>query len=156
MKDLTKPSYINNLNIFVIFFCFSVALCFDKDLNLNEHSLKAITNLKIHHRKQDLVAKISDSEEQMSAEPSVYQGNCYVKMHKKIYNLYPMSLKNSSYTLNTKDGRKIDINICEDVSTDCTNSIGLIVDKSKCIKFADSWKIDKTWEIQSKNIINKN
>lgn len=82
-------------------------------------------------------------------EPKVYEGNCFIRIHKHFYNLWGMNkIDNLSYQLKSLTGRLINFNICQTVNTDCTNSKGLVVDQKKCVEYADTWKKDKVWEVK--------
>lgn len=91
-------------------------------------------------------SKTNEEEDLDNIEPKVHTGNCFIKIDRQFYNLYPMSMKKGDhYTIKTGDGKTLYFNLCSDILTDCTNTKGLIVDKEKCIQYADTWKLDKTW-----------
>lgn len=115
-------------------------------------SVKKNTFLKLSHPVYTSVkqgSSISEKEtigKKKVIEQKNYEGNCFIKIHRNLFDLNKMT-KNvgDEYLITTKEGKTITFNICSNVKTDCTDTKGLVVDKEKCIKFADTWKQDKKW-----------
>ncbi len=97
----------------------------------------------------------SQEEEKEDKEPSVYAGNCFMKMHNWFYDLNPIMSKGKSATIKTSTGENIEFNICGNIQTECFSSRGLVVEKKSCNLYAGSSTEDKYWDLTSK-IINLN
>jgi len=96
LRNHLEENYLENSNFQIV-----------KDIPKNNH-LKKYNNIQTQKRINSEYKKFSnETDENFNQtdfidlkEPSIYRGNCLVKMHNYFYDLTPMSLKKERYIIN--------------------------------------------------------
>jgi hypothetical protein len=85
-----------------------------------------------------------------SVEPKEYQGNCFMKMNNYFYDLYKIANKDKDMIINSKDGKKINFNLCYNTHTKCEEKRSLMQINSTCTSLAGERYLEKIWNHTSK------